>query len=144
MACAAKRPRYASANGDRCHWGKNCAAGSPIGCGKVRVHPVGPPEKVELAGEGYVPEKGTPSVQSAYGELHMPLGGLVDTAAEKSRLEKELQKAEAEIVKVREKLNNPNFTQKVPPQVLEEHKKRLVEWEAKRDQVQKSIDLLGS
>jgi valyl-tRNA synthetase len=26
-------------------------------------------------------------------------------------------------------LNNPNFTQKVPPQVLQEHQQRLAEWQ---------------
>ena len=38
------------------------------------------------------------------GELFLPLEGLVDVAAETARLKKELEKAEAEIAKVEQKL----------------------------------------
>jgi valyl-tRNA synthetase len=69
--------------------------------------------------------------------------GLVDVEAEKARLKKELEKAEAEIAKVMAKLNNPAFTQKVPPNVLAEHQERLKDWEAKRDRVQASLEGLG-
>ena len=51
--------------------------------------------------------------------------------AEKARLKKELEKIESEISKVEQKLANPNFTQKVPANVLEEHKKRLADWQGK-------------
>ncbi|MCZ7636059.1 MAG: hypothetical protein M5U12_08505 [Verrucomicrobia bacterium] len=61
--------------------------------------------------------------------MFLPLEGLIDVAAERSRLTKERDKARAEVAKVQEKLGNPNFTQKVPPAVLEEHRRRLTEWE---------------
>jgi valyl-tRNA synthetase len=63
--------------------------------------------------------------------LFLPLEGLVDVAAERVRLTKEKEKIQAEIVKVEQKLANPNFTQKVPPQVLQEHQQRLIEWQTK-------------
>ena len=66
----------------------------------------------------YQAPKGTPTVQSKLGELFLPLEGLIDVAAEKVRLAKEVEKIKAEIVKVEQKLANPNFTQKVPPAVL--------------------------
>ena len=72
----------------------------------------------------------------------MPLAGLIDTAAEKARLAKELQKIELEITKAEQKLTNPNFTQKAPPEVLAEHKKRLGEWETKRAQVKSALAAL--
>jgi valyl-tRNA synthetase len=87
-------------------------------------------------------KKGTPSVGTQLGDLFLPLEGLVDVAAEKARLNKELEKIDAEIVKVQEKLNNPNFTQKVPPAVLEEHQKRLDEWQAKRESILRNLRLL--
>ena len=43
----------------------------------------------------------------------------------------------AEIDKVQGKLANPAFTGKVPPAVLEEHKKRLADWQGKEQQVKK-------
>jgi valyl-tRNA synthetase len=75
--------------------------------------------------------------------LFLPLEGLVDMEAERARLDKELQKIEAEIEKVRAKLANPNFTQKVPANVLEEHQRRLEDWQAKARQVQAALAALG-
>ena len=80
----------------------------------------------------YAAPKGTPSVQSALGELFLPLEGHIDRDAELLRLTKEVEKFAAEIVKVEQKLANPNFTQKVPPTVLEEHRQRLADWQGKK------------
>jgi valyl-tRNA synthetase len=88
------------------------------------------------------PPKGTPAVHSDLGDLFLPLEGQVDTAAEAARLEKELEKIEAEIAKARQKLDNPNFTAKAPPHVLEEHRQRLAEWQAKRERVKAAIEAL--
>ena len=89
------------------------------------------------------PKKGTPTVHSEMGELYLPLEGLVDLAAEKARLLKELEKTAAEIVKVEQKLNNPAFVTKVPPQVLQEQQKRLADWQAKQSHLQKALEGLG-
>jgi valyl-tRNA synthetase len=83
----------------------------------------------------FQPKKGTPVVHSKMGELYLPLEGLVDFAAEKTRLKKELEKVDAEIAKVETKLSNPAFTQKVPVNVLAEHQQRLVEWQTKRERL---------
>jgi valyl-tRNA synthetase len=79
----------------------------------------------------FSPAKGTPTVHSAMGGLFLRLDGLVDVEAEKARAKREVEKAEVEIAKVRERLSNSAFTAKAPPHVLAEHQKRLVEWEAK-------------
>lgn len=91
----------------------------------------------------YQPPKGTPRVMGSLGELYLPLEGLVDVAAESTRLTKELEKVRLEIEKVQQKLNNPNFAQKVPPSVLEEHKKRLADWQGKEQQITNALDALG-
>ena len=91
----------------------------------------------------YAPGKGTPSAQSELGELFLPLEGLVDVETEKARLKIELAKIESEIEKAQSKLKNPDFAQKAPSNVLEEHKKRLAEWQAKRLQVKSAMDALG-
>ena len=92
----------------------------------------------------YQPRKGTLAVHSTLGELYLPLEGLRDIAAEKARLTKELQKIDAEIEKVQQKLSNPAFTEKVPPAVLEEHQKRLADWQAKRRHVQTALEGLDA
>jgi valyl-tRNA synthetase len=101
-------------------------------------------ETVEVS-ENYSPPKGTLTARTELGELFLPLEGLrsaEELAAEKARVTKELEKIESEISKVEQKLANPNFTQKVPPQVLQEHQQRLAEWQAKREQVKAALDSL--
>jgi valyl-tRNA synthetase len=91
----------------------------------------------------YQPAKGTPTVRASLGELSLPLEGLLDVAAEKARLSKELQKIEVEISKTEQKLANPSFTQKAPPQVLQEHQKRLAEQQAKRDHTRATLEAMA-
>ena len=90
----------------------------------------------------FAPKKGTPSTHSALGELFLSLEGLVDVEAETARLKKELAKIDAEIEKVQSKLAKPDFVQNAPPNVLDEHKKRLAEWQVKRQQVHSALDSL--
>ena len=90
----------------------------------------------------FAPPKGTPMAANALGELFLPLEGLVDVAAERTRLTKELEKIRSEIGKVEAKLANPAFTQKVPASVLTEHQQRLLDWQSKERQVRAGLDNL--
>ncbi len=93
----------------------------------------------------YQPSKGEPVVHPASGgKLYIPVVGLFDVEAEKARLTKEIQKIDDEIKKVQAKLGNPDFAKKVPPQVLQEHEQRLMDWQSKRAQLQSSLDGLTS
>ncbi len=92
--------------------------------------------------ESFAPPKGTPTLHSPLGELYLPLEGLIDVAAEKSRLEKLLAKIETEIERAGQRLNNPAFAQKAPPQVLEESRQRLAEWKTKQAQTQAALEAL--
>jgi valyl-tRNA synthetase len=89
----------------------------------------------------YQPAKGEPVIHAVSGgKFFIPLAGLVNVEAEKARLTKELQKIEAEIEKARTKLDNPDFAQKVPAAVLAEHRQRLADWQAKREQTRASLE----
>ncbi len=98
-------------------------------------------EAVEV-NANYQPAKGTPAVRAALGELFLPTEGLIDVEAEKARLNKEQEKIESEIAKVEQKLANPNFTQKVPAKVLEEHQQRLADWQDKLAHVKSALAAL--
>jgi valyl-tRNA synthetase len=63
-------------------------------------------------------------------------------AAEKVRLTKEKEKLEGEITKAEQKLANPNFVQKVPPQVLAEHQQRVIDFKAKLEHVLEALKAL--
>jgi valyl-tRNA synthetase len=99
-------------------------------------------EAVEISGN-HQPAKGTLTVRTGLGDLYLPTEGLIDLEAEKARQTKELQKIEAEIARVEQKLANPNFTQKVPANVLEEHKQRLADWQGKREHAKAALAALG-
>jgi len=66
------------------------------------------------------------AVGSGY-EVRVPLAGAVDMAAELGRIDKELQKAEGELLGVERKLQNPSFVEKAPPEVVEKDRARLAE-----------------
>ena len=56
--------------------------------------------------------------------LYLPLAELVDLAAEKARLQKELKKAEGQLAAVEGKLSNPGFTAKAPENIIAQEKER--------------------
>ncbi len=88
--------------------------------------------------------KGTPVALTPLGELFLPLDGLIDVAAERERIGKEIAKVEDELAKVRVKLADPNFAGKVPAKVLEDHQQRERDWSEKQAQLAKMRDALGS
>ena len=86
---------------------------------------------------------GTPSVLTDIGTVHLPLEGLVDLEAEKTRIRAEIAKVEAEIAKVNAKLADPNFTGKVPAAVLDDHRGRLAKWTEKLSVLNTTLQTLG-
>ncbi len=67
--------------------------------------------------------------------LHME----VDVAAEKVRLGKEAARLEGELVKVQAKLANGAFVSKVPPAVLEQERKRLIDFTATLEKIREQL-----
>ena len=70
------------------------------------------------------------SAVAIVGELKLlvPLEGLVDLDAERTRLDKEIKRVEIEITKCNGKLASETFVQNAPPAVVEQERKRLVDW----------------
>jgi valyl-tRNA synthetase len=69
----------------------------------------------------------TGSAQAVLGKVTfvMPLADVLDLEVERARLEKESQKLAEEISRLDQKLKNPQFTDKAPAEVVEEHQQRL-------------------
>ncbi|SKA20355.1 valine--tRNA ligase [Novilysobacter spongiicola] len=66
-------------------------------------------------------------------KLLVPLEGLVDMGAERARLDKELKRVEVEIGKCKGKLASETFVNNAPPAVVEQERKRLVDWNVQRE-----------
>ena len=56
--------------------------------------------------------------------IAMPLAGIVDLAAERARLDKEIDKVRLEVAKVAAKLGNDDFRARAPEDVIAEHEER--------------------
>ena len=72
----------------------------------------------------------------------LPLKGVIDLAAERARLAKEMQKAHADIARVDAKLNNPNFMARAPEEVVEEEQEKREEAVARKAKIAEALDRL--
>ncbi|MCA0351625.1 MAG: valine--tRNA ligase [Chloroflexi bacterium] len=70
------------------------------------------------------PEQATTLV-FAPAEVVLPLAGMVDLAAERERLTKELERVEADVERRRTKLANENFVAKAKPEVVQKEREAL-------------------
>ncbi|MEO0036375.1 MAG: hypothetical protein RLZZ501_2398 [Pseudomonadota bacterium] len=75
--------------------------------------------------------------------LVMPLGAIIDIAAERARLGKELAKLEGEIAKVDKKLGNADFIARAPEEVVAEQRERRDDWSASAARLREALGRLG-
>jgi valyl-tRNA synthetase len=72
----------------------------------------------------------------------LPLKGLIDVGAERTRLEKEMQKAEADIKRVDAKLSNEKFVANAPEEIIEGEKEKRQEAEGRRAKILEALERL--
>ena len=72
----------------------------------------------------------------------LPLKGVIDFAAERVRLQKEMQKAEADIKRVDAKLGNPKFVANAPEEVVEEEREKRAEADDRRAKIVEALERL--
>ncbi|MDO3434297.1 valine--tRNA ligase [Rhizobium sp. CBN3] len=71
--------------------------------------------------------KGAAQIVVAEATVCLPLGNLIDLAAEKARLEKAIAKMDGEIARINGKLSNEKFVANANPEVVEAERERLDE-----------------
>lgn len=96
---------------------------------------------IELVSE--IPAKGTVQLVAEEATFGLPLAGLVDLDQEKTRLRREIDKFAGEIDKVAKKLGNEAFVAKAKPEIVEEQRERLTEWEAARTKLSQALERLS-
>jgi valyl-tRNA synthetase len=72
----------------------------------------------------------------------LPLKGVIDLAAERARLEKEIAKADADIKRVDAKLGNADFMARAPEEVVDEQRERREEAELRREKLAQALERL--
>ena len=100
--------------------------------------------RVEAIHLAHAPLKGAVQIVVGEATLSMPLAGIVDLDAERTRLEKELDRIAKDVAKVDAKLNNPQFMAKAPEDVVEEQRERRQEAEGLRAKIEGALARLSS
>ncbi len=75
--------------------------------------------------------------------VSIPLGSLVDSQAEKLRLENELVRLEKEIARSNGMLNNQNFISKANPAKVEEEREKLTKYQKSLEEVKNALSRLN-
>ncbi|HEX3442673.1 MAG TPA: valine--tRNA ligase [Pseudolabrys sp.] len=72
----------------------------------------------------------------------LPLKGVIDLAAERARLAKEMQKADADIGRSDAKLNNPKFMERAAEEVVDEEKEKREEALGRKAKIAEALERL--
>src|SRR5207247_9261778 len=72
----------------------------------------------------------------------LPLKGLIDVAAEKARLEKEMSKVDADIKRADAKLNNPDFMKRAKEEIIDGEREKREEAEGRRAKILEALERL--
>jgi len=86
--------------------------------------------RIEAISFAKTPPKGAAQIVLADVTAALPLAGVIDMEAERTRLEREIARNEGEIAKVDVRLANADFVAKAPPEVIEENRERKAAFEA--------------
>ncbi|UOQ46243.1 valine--tRNA ligase [Halobacillus salinarum] len=101
------------------------------------------PSELKISTDIQVPEKAMSAVITG-AELFLPLAGLINIKDEIKRLEKELDKWDKEVERVKKKLSNEGFIKKAPEKVVEEERKKETDYLDKRAKVEARIKELNA
>ena len=99
--------------------------------------------RAETVHEATEPPKGAAQLVVREATYCIPLGDLIDVAAERARLEKALAKQDAEIAKIAKKLDNEKFIANAKPEVVEAEREKLAELEPVAVRLREALKRVG-
>ncbi|MGA3310540.1 MAG: valine--tRNA ligase [Xanthobacteraceae bacterium] len=74
--------------------------------------------------------------------VELPLAGVIDLAAERTRLAKEMAKCDADIARVDQKLGNADFLKRAPEEVVEGEREKRAEAQARKTKIAEALERL--
>ncbi len=100
--------------------------------------------RLETAETGNAIPKGSAQIVLGEAVVALPLVDVIDFARERTRLEKDLKKAEDEIARFDAKLSNEQFVAKAPEEVLTEQREKRAEAAALAVRLREAVARLSS
>ncbi len=88
--------------------------------------------------------EGMVQIISNDGLIYLSLKDIIDFKTESERLSKNLEKVEAEIVKINKKLADKSFISNAPVEVVNEQKERLNDYTISKNKIEKAIESISS
>jgi valyl-tRNA synthetase len=73
-------------------------------------------------------------------ELRVPMAGLIDTAAEVTRLSKEIERLDKEVTRIEGKLSNQQFVSSAPAAVVEKERAKLDEYKKSKETLVEQLE----
>ena len=92
----------------------------------------------------FEPEKMTPSGVSKFGVVYMPVEGIIDVDAEIARLSRELEKLTSDLSRITAKLENMDFVQRAPKNVVDRQRTNKQELLERSEKLSRLIETLSS
>jgi len=86
--------------------------------------------------------KGAPRIVLEWAEVFVPLEGLLDLKQEHKRLGQELKEARAGLEATLRKLDNPDFLERAPAEIVEKEKRKAQEFKEKVERLEQNLQLL--
>jgi valyl-tRNA synthetase len=74
--------------------------------------------------------------------VELPLAGVIDLAAERARLAKEMAKCDADIARVDQKLGNADFLKRAPEDIVEGEREKREEAQARKAKIAEALERL--
>ncbi len=100
-------------------------------------------EAVEVGPDLNAPDKAA-TLAAGGMTVYLPLANLIDLAAERKRIQGEIDNVDKQVQRIEGMLGNPGFTSKAPAQVIEREQARLEELRERRAQLMQRIAELAN
>ncbi|WP_052668881.1 valine--tRNA ligase [Nitriliruptor alkaliphilus] len=94
--------------------------------------------------DGLEERPGTSTIVLDGGQAQVELAGLIDVAAERARITKEIEKARGDLAKVDGKLGNAGFVDRAPAEVVQQQRDRRSELAHTLDELTTQLDALAA
>ena len=100
--------------------------------------------RLDTVSDTATPPQGAVQLVVDEANFFLPLGGVIDIDQERARLQKNVEKLQAEVKSIDARLSNPNFTAKAPEAVVAENRARREEAAATAAKLAAALERLGN